>query len=166
MTSIKDNIGRGIYPFAHNDLSGFGHGGHIDASHSISMYFPREDLALSVTANGIDMNINGLFTYILKSYQNESFVITELHSVDILVDELQQYVGVYSGKGPGKFSITIKNGTLYSQLNDGPNDPLVYNGNHVFTNSEVGASFIFDPTKNTLGLEQKGVADIYYFTKE
>jgi hypothetical protein len=33
-------------------------------------------------------------------------------------------------------------------------------------NEEIGASFVFNPTESTLGLEQSGVADTYMFTKQ
>lgn len=166
MTTIKDNMGLGIFPYSHKENKGFGHGGHIDAFHSISIYFPQEKLAVAISSNAIDYNINNLLTDVLKCYFNEPFELPNFEEVEISANQLEQYVGVYSGKGPGKFKITKKDNTLYSQLNDGPNDPLVYKGNHVFTNPEVGASFIFNPEKNQLGLEQSGVADIYIFYKE
>jgi D-alanyl-D-alanine carboxypeptidase len=166
MTTIKDNLGMGIFPFSHKDKKGFGHGGHIDAAHSISIYFPEEKLAIAITSNAIDYNINNLLTDVLKCYFNEPFELPNFESVEITETELEKYVGIYTGKGPGKFTITQKDNTLYSQLNDGPNDPLVYKGNHIFTNPEVGANFLFDPEKNQLGLEQNGVADVYLFTKE
>lgn len=166
MTTIEDNLGMGIYPFSYKDEKGFGHGGHIDAAHSISIYFPQEKLAVAITSNAIDYNINNLLIDLLKCYFNEPFELPNFEKVEITASELEKYVGVYTGKGDGTFTITQKDNTLYSQLNDGPNDPLVYMGNHIFTNEEVGANFIFDPEKNELGLEQSGVADIYLFTKQ
>nr|WP_297787951.1 serine hydrolase [uncultured Allomuricauda sp.] len=166
MTTMKDNLGMGIYPFSYKDKKGFGHGGHIDAFHSISIYFPQEKLAVAITSNAINYNINNLLMDVLKCYYNEPVELPVFESIEITSSELEKYVGVYTGKGPGKFKITLKDNTLYSQLNDGPNDPLVYKGNHTFTNEEVGANFIFEPQKNQLGLEQSGVADIYMFTKQ
>lgn len=165
MTNIKDNYGMGILPFSHANKNGFGHGGHIDGFHAISIYFPDEKLAISITANALDYNINTMLTSILKCYFNESFEVPAFEQVEITSGELEKYVGIYTGEGPGVFTITRKNNTLYAQLNDGPNDPLKYLGNHTFTNEEVGANFRFDPTKNQLGLEQSGVADTYSFTK-
>jgi CubicO group peptidase (beta-lactamase class C family) len=165
MTTIKDNLGMGVYSYSYKDKKGFGHGGHIDAFHSISIYFPQEELAVSISSNAIDYNINNLLTNVLKCYFNEPFELPNFENVEITAYELEKYVGIYTGEGPGIFKITQKNNTLYSQLNDGPNDPLVYKGNHTFTNEEIGANFIFDPEKNQLGLEQSGVADIYIFTK-
>ncbi|WP_281349506.1 hypothetical protein [Fulvivirga aurantia] len=43
---------------------------------------------------------------------------------------------------------------------------MVYKGNDVFMNEEIGANFKFDLQANQLGLEQSGVADIYIFTKQ
>lgn len=167
MTTIKDNHGMGIMPFNHKSKKGFGHGGHIDAFHSISIYIPQEKLAVAISSNAIDYNINNLLTDVLKCYFNEPFELPNFEHVEIKASELKKYVGVYAAKkGAGKFTITQENNILYTQLNELPKEPLVFKGNHKFTNEEIGANFIFNPEKNQLGLEQSGVADIYIFTKQ
>ncbi|KAA3620631.1 MAG: class A beta-lactamase-related serine hydrolase [Flavobacterium sp.] len=167
MTTIKDNHGMGIMPFNHKNKNGFGHGGHIDAFHSISVYIPQEKLAVTISSNAIDYNINSLLTDVLKCYFNEPIELPNFDHVEIAASELEKYVGIYAAdKGSGKFTITQENNILYTQLNELPKEPLVYKGNHKFTNEEIGANFIFDPEKNQLGLEQSGVADTYIFTKQ
>ncbi len=167
MTTIKDNHGMGIMPFNHESKKGFGHGGHIDAFHSISVYMPQEKLAIAISSNAIDYNINNLLTDVLKSYFNEPFELPNFDHVEITSSELEKYVGIYaSNEGSGKFTISQENNVLYTQLNENPKEPLVYKGKHKFTNEEIGANFIFDPEKNQLGLEQNGVADVYLFTKQ
>ncbi|TJY35933.1 serine hydrolase domain-containing protein [Pontimicrobium aquaticum] len=167
MTTVKDNHGMGIMPFNYKDKKGFGHGGHIDAFHSISIYIPQEKLAIAISSNAIDYNINNLLTDILKCYFNEPFELPNFERVEITASKLEKYVGVYAAeKGSGKFTISQENNILYTQLNELPKEPLIYKGNHKFTNEEIGANFIFDLEKNQLGLEQSGVADIYLFTKQ
>lgn len=167
MTTIKDNYGMGILPFPHKDKAGFGHGGHIDGFHAISIYFPQEKLAVAITSNAIDYNLNNLVKDVLKCYFNEPFELPNFEHVEITASELEKYVGVYkAGKESGGFTITQENNTLFAQLNEFPKEPLVYKGNHIFTNEEIGANFIFNLEKNQLGLEQSGVADIYMFTKQ
>lgn len=167
MTAIKDNHGMGIMPFNHKNKIGFGHGGHIDAFHSISIYIPQEKLAVTISSNAIDYTINNLLTDVLKCYFNEPFELPNFDHVEITSSELEKYVGVYAaGNGAGKFTITQEDNVLYTQLNDNPKEPLVYKGKHTFTNEEIGANFIFDPEKNQLGLEQNGVAEVYIFTKQ
>jgi D-alanyl-D-alanine carboxypeptidase len=167
MTTIKDNHGMGIMPFNHEDKKGFGHGGHIDAFHSISIYIPQEKLSIAISSNAIDYNINNLLTDVLKCYFNEPFELPNFDHVEISASELEKYVGVYAAnEGSGKFTISQENNVLYTQLNENPKEPLVYKGKHTFTNEEIGANFIFDPEKNQLGLEQNGVADVYLFTKQ
>ncbi len=167
MTTIEDNYGMGILPFPHKDKTGFGHGGHIDGFHAISIYLPQEKLAVAIASNAIDYNMDNLLTDILKCYFNEPFELPNFEHVEITGDELEKYVGVYTAReGAGKFTITKEHNTLYTQLNELPKEPLVYKGNHKFTNEEIGANFLFDPGKNQLGLEQNGVADIYIFIKQ
>ncbi|NVK25738.1 MAG: serine hydrolase [Gammaproteobacteria bacterium] len=166
MTMIRDNVGFGIFPYSHKNTHGFGHGGTIDGFHSISIYFPHEQLAVSIMSNAIDYNINNLLTHILKLYFDEPFELLSFSAVKLTSAELAKYVGVYEGEGPGKFTITQRDDVLYAQLNDSFIDPLLYLGDHKFINEETGANFIFDPDANTLGLEQSGVADIYMFNKK
>jgi D-alanyl-D-alanine carboxypeptidase len=166
MTLLSDNMGMGIMPFAHKAAKGFGHGGHIDAFHAITVYLPEEKLAVSITSNAIDYNINNLLNLILTAYFGESFELPNFDNVDITPKELEKYIGVYKGDGPGVFTITQESNILFAQLNDSPKEPLVYKGDHVFMNEEIGASFVFNPTESTLGLEQSGVADTYMFTKQ
>ncbi|MFC3093464.1 serine hydrolase domain-containing protein [Alteromonas sediminis] len=166
MTLIRDNVGLGLFPFSFKNINGFGHGGTIDGFHSISIYFPEEQLVVSIMSNAIDYNINTLFTHVLSMYFNEPFEFPNFDGVSITAKELEKYVGMYKGEGPGKFTITLKEGVLHAQLNDSFIEPLIYLGNHKFTNEETGAHFIFDPEANTLGLEQSGVADIYMFNKQ
>ncbi len=167
MTAIKDNHGMGVMLFNHKDKKGFGHGGHIDAFHSISIYIPKEKLAIAISSNAIDYTINNLLTDVLKCYFNEPFELPNFDHVEIIASELEKYVGVYAAnEGSGKFTVSRENKVLYTQLNDNPKEPLVYKGKHTFTNVEIGANFIFDLEKNQLGLEQSGVADVYLFTKQ
>ncbi|MTI87812.1 MAG: beta-lactamase family protein [Balneolaceae bacterium] len=166
MTSIEDNFGRGIMEFSFKDHTGYGHGGNIDGFNAKSIYFPKEELAIALTSNAIDYNINSVVMDVLKCYFDEPFELPNFEQIEIKASELEKYVGYYVGDGGGSFTISQKNNTLYAQLDDFPKEPLVYKGNDVFTNEEIGANFIFNLQKNQLGLEQNGVADIYLFTKQ
>ncbi|MDW3196804.1 MAG: serine hydrolase domain-containing protein [Cytophagales bacterium] len=172
MTTIENNFGRGIIPFSTEGHSGFGHGGVIEGFKTMSFYFPEEKLALAVTANALDYNMDGLVTDILKGYFNESFVLPVFGGLAITAGELEKYIGVYEAEGlPGKYKITMKGNTLFAQLEDPaieddfPIDPLVYKGNHKFTNEEIGANLLFEPGNQQLGLEQQGISEIYIFSK-
>ena len=61
--------------------------------------------------------------------------------------------------------ITLVNSTLFYQLNELLNDPLVYKGNHKFDIEEIGVNWLwlFDPQKDQSGLQQQGLTDIDAF---
>lgn len=97
---------------------------------------------------------------------------SEFGRLAITAGELEKYVGVYEAEGlPGKYHITLNGNTLFAQLEDPaieddfPLDPLVYKGNHKFTNEEIGANLLFDPENQQLGLQQQGISEIYLFSK-
>jgi len=167
MTAIKDNFGMGIFEFTHSSKTGFGHGGNIEGFRAISIYYPKEKLALAIASNAIDYDMDAIVTDVLKGYFNESFELPSFEKIEISASDLEKYVGIYAGvELSGKFNITMENNTLYTQLNDLPKEPLVYKGNHTFTNEEIGANFIFNPKENKLELHQGGAADIYTFNKQ
>ena len=167
MKTIKDNFGMGIFKFTHSNRTGFGHGGNIEGFRAISIYYPKENLALAIASNAIDYDMDGLVTNVLKCYFNEPFELPNFEKIEIAASDLEKYVGIYAGvELSGKFNVTIENNTLYTQLNVLPKEPLVYKGNHTFTNEEIGADFIFNLQENKLRLKQGGVADIYTFIKQ
>jgi CubicO group peptidase (beta-lactamase class C family) len=167
MTAIKDNFGMGIFEFTHSNKTGFGHGGNIEGFRAISIYYTEENLALAIASNAIDYDMDDLVTNVLKCYFNEPFELPNFEKIEIAASDLEKYVGIYAGvELSGKFNVTIENNTLHTQLNDLPKEPLVYKGNHTFTNEEIGADFIFNLQENKLRLKQGGVADIYTFNKQ
>lgn len=78
----------------------------------------------------------------------------------------KKYVGVYAGKGGGKFTIKLKDDVLYSQLNDFEVYPMFYKGNDKFLIEDNGAEFIFNLETGQLSLIQIGVGEAYTYTKE
>jgi CubicO group peptidase (beta-lactamase class C family) len=166
MTTITDNHGMGILPFNVENKSGFGHGGILEGFKSYAIYFPEDSLAVALTSNAIDYNFAGLTRDIAKCYFGLPFSLPNLNAVEISPEELEKYVGIYTGTGGGKFMITQKDGVLYSQLNDSPPSPLIHKGNHKFFMEENGAEFIFNPEQGQMSLIQIGVANAYTFTKE
>ena len=166
MTTIKDNHGMGILPFNVENKSGFGHGGILEGFRSYAIYFPEDSLAIAVTSNAIDYNFAGLTRDIAKCYFDQPFSLPNFNAIEIAPEELEKYVGVYNGKGGGKFTVTRKDNVLYSQLNDFETYPLVYKGNHKFLMEDNGAEFIFDLEIGQLSLIQIGIANAYTYTRQ
>ncbi|MTI19749.1 class A beta-lactamase-related serine hydrolase [Fulvivirga sp. RKSG066] len=94
MTSTQDNLGMGIMPFPHKNKMGYGHGGHIDGFHTISIYYPEEKLAIALASNAIDYNLDFLTRDVLRCYFNEPFELPNFEFPEITASELEKYVGV------------------------------------------------------------------------
>ncbi|GAA0890954.1 serine hydrolase domain-containing protein [Fulvivirga kasyanovii] len=167
MTTIQDTYGMGILLFDYGDRSAFGHGGNLDGFNAITIYFPKEELAIAVAANALNYNMNSLVQDVVKCYFNESFTLPDFGVAEISSEDLEKYIGIYTSEElPGKFKVTKTDNVLHIQLEEGPNDPLLYKGSHRFINEEIGVEFVFKPERNELGLVQSGVKDTYVFTKE
>lgn len=167
MTTITDNYGMGIFQYPYNDHIGYGHGGNIDGFNAITIYLPEPGIALSITSNAINYSMSNLAKDLLNCYFNIPFDLPQFDHVEISEEDLLIYAGSYSTEGfPGVFTVTIQNGVLHTQLNDGPNDPLIYKGNNKFLNEEVGATFTFKPEQNQMELEQSGMSEVYIYTKQ
>ncbi|NVJ85774.1 MAG: beta-lactamase family protein [Algoriphagus sp.] len=166
MMTIQDNHGMGLLPFDVEDKSGFGHGGILEGFRSYAVYFPEDSLAIGITSNAIDYNFARLLRDVTQCYFNIPFSLPEFGSVDLSSEELEKYVGIYSQEGRGKFTITRRENTLYSQLNDFEAYPMIYKGNHTFLMEDNGAEFKFNLETGELSLVQIGVANAYVYMKE
>jgi D-alanyl-D-alanine carboxypeptidase len=166
MMTLQDNHGMGLLPFNVENHSGFGHGGILEGFRSNAIYFPQDSLAIAVTSNAIDYNFAGLTRDIAKCYFNQPFSLPNFNAFELSTEELEKYVGVYAGKNGGKFTITLKDHVLYSQLNEFEAYPMIYKGHHTFLMEDNGAEFLFNLETGQLSLIQIGVANAYTFTKD
>jgi hypothetical protein len=69
----------------------------------------------------------------------------------------KKYEGVYAGEGGGKFTITLKDDVLCTQLTFNGNSK----GNHQFLMENNAAEFIFNPETDYLSFVQIDIANTY-----
>ena len=135
MTELKENLGMGIFTFPFYDKQGFGHGGGIDHFVSNVGYFPNEQLAFSITANGMNYNINDIVIGLLSIYFKMSFELPEFAKKPITFseDKLEKYAGYYkSDYLPLDITIKVEEGKLYGQATGQSAFPLTAFGNTEF----------------------------------
>jgi CubicO group peptidase (beta-lactamase class C family) len=113
MTDTQNNYGLGIFKTNKQDLDGFAHNGGIDGFVSTMVYFPNEQLSITLTFNGINYNRNEIFDNALKTFLDIEYDIPTFTKKEIPVDELKKYVGDYSSETvPFPISIVLKNDVL------------------------------------------------------
>jgi D-alanyl-D-alanine carboxypeptidase len=103
MQAIKEGLGKGLIRFPFGARRAYGHNGGIDGFASNLAYFPREKVAIAVTANGMNYNFNDLLIGILSIYFDLPFEIPDFtaRAVEIDTEELKKYEGAYSSKQYG-----------------------------------------------------------------
>lgn len=154
MKSIKDRYGMGLFRYTISDRQGFGHRGRIDEFRATSIYFPTENLALTLISNGSRIDINEIYTEILKLYLNDAIA-------EITEAEVAKFAGVYiSQNDPNDKSVFIQDkNVLINFIMDEYKAPLLYKGNNRFVLEQMYAesiSFTFSDDGKELTFEQGG----------
>ncbi len=154
MKTIKDRYGMGLFRYTTNDRQGFGHRGRIDEFRATSIYFSKEKLSFTLISNGSKIDINEIYTEILKLYLNDA-------PVEISESEVEKFVGVYiSQKDPNDKSVFIQDkDILVNFIKSEFKEPLVYKGNNRFVLEQMYAesiSFTFSEDGKQMVFEQGG----------
>ncbi|UAM99059.1 beta-lactamase family protein [Polaribacter litorisediminis] len=154
MKTIKDRYGMGLFRYTTNDIKGFGHRGRIDEFRATSIYFSEEELSFTLMSNGSKIDINEIYTEILKLFLGDA-------PVKISESELKNFVGVYiSQKDPNDKSVFIQeNNTLTNFIKNEFKAPLIYKGKNRFVLEQMYAesiSFTFSDDGKEMIFEQGG----------
>ena len=118
MKEIKDRFGKGLMKFSFGDRIGYGYNGGIDGFVSNAEYWPNENVAVSMTANGMNYNFNDILIGVLSVYFNVPFDIPDLEAKEIKLDaeELKNYEGEFSSELiPLKITLKVEGGQLFAQ---------------------------------------------------
>ncbi len=156
MTTAKDNFGMGLFKIPFDGKMSWGHTGGIDGFRSVYSYFPQDSISFALCSNGAAMNINDISIAALSAANDLPVKMPDFAVKMPDQKELEKYVGTYSGDLPFKIFITAKNGSLVAQAEGQSALTLEYKGNNTFTFEAAGATFIFNPEKNSMELQQAG----------
>ncbi len=152
MKTIKDDFGMGLIRYKINDRQGFGHRGNIDGFRSTAIYFPKEKLAFTLISNGAKIDINTIYSEILKLYFNDALI-------EISEAEIKKFAGTYVyEKDSNDIAAFIQDKTtLVHVIKDEFKKPLVYKGNNKFIFNQMYAesiTFTFSADGKSLLFEQ------------
>ena len=121
MKKIKDRLGKGLIQFTFGKRTAYGYNGGIDGFASSLGFFPDENVAVSLTANGVDYSLNDIAIGVLSIYFGVPFDIPDFTAKEIKMDkeELKKYEGKFSSKAlPLKITLKVEGAQLYGRLPD------------------------------------------------
>ncbi|WP_289030903.1 serine hydrolase domain-containing protein [uncultured Paraglaciecola sp.] len=118
MKEINQGYGRGLFKFPFYEKEIYGHTGGIDGFVSQAGYFPADNVAFTLTSNGLNYKLNDISIGLLSIYYGRPFDIPDFTQKPISLSEknLLKYEGVFSSKDiPLKITLTFRDGQLTAQ---------------------------------------------------
>lgn len=164
MQTIKDGFGMAMLTISFYEKKSYGHTGGIDGFQSMLSYFPDDQLAVAVCANGVDYKLNDIMIGVLSIYYNKPYRIPDFKSIDISDADFALYAGVYSSKEiPLKITIGKNSSQLTAQATGQSAFNLEQTVKNVFKYDAAHIQIDFDPAKHQFTLKQ---GKSYLFTKD
>jgi D-alanyl-D-alanine carboxypeptidase len=157
MKTIVSNYGMGLFKIPFQDKTSYGHTGGIDGFSSMFGYFPDEKSAFALTSNGSNYDNNKIAIVLLSSIFNEPYDIPSFKNVVLTSEDLDKYLGTYSGaEFPMKIKITKSGNLLMAQAKGQSAFALEATELNKFIFDQAGIKLEFDPIKNEMRLKQGG----------
>lgn len=120
------DYGYGFFNKTENGINSIGHGGAIDGFRAVEMYYPRQDIFISLLCNSETDNFERFF----QSISNIILGIkadNEVKEIKLSGEILESYVGTYKND---KYNVSIKiyraNGRIYGDLSNGTGSYLMF----------------------------------------
>jgi CubicO group peptidase (beta-lactamase class C family) len=157
MKTIKNGYGMGLFQFPYNGKVSFGHTGGIDAYQSVTSYFEKDKLAISLTSNGVNYDKNKILLATLATFYRDNFELPNFEGIELTSKDLEKFLGTYSSEQiPPKIAITKEGNTLFAQATGQGAFPLEPTSETVFTFDQAGVKIEFNPSDKTMILYQGG----------
>jgi D-alanyl-D-alanine carboxypeptidase len=163
MRSMESGLGIGMMTFPFGDKKAFGHNGGIDGFQSNLAYFPKEDVAMAFTGNGMNYNMNNVLIGLLSITFDQPFEIPDFSekSVSLNADQLKQYTGTYETEQlPIDLKVFVDGSNLMAQGTGQSPFPLQANSETKFRFDPAGIVIEFSSLKDgryqQLNLKQGG----------
>ncbi|WP_340677848.1 serine hydrolase domain-containing protein [Paraglaciecola sp.] len=118
MKELNQGFGRGLFQFPFHDKKAYGHNGGIDGFSSITGYFADEDVAFTLTSNGMNYAMNDINISVLSIYYGLPYDIPDFDQkpIELAEKDLTKYEGVFSSKAmPLKITVKVTDGQLTAQ---------------------------------------------------
>lgn len=120
------DYGYGFFNKTENGINSIGHGGAIDGFRAIEMYYPEQEIYITLLCNSETDNFERFF----QSISNIIFGIkaeNEQKEIKLSGETIDSYVGTYKNE---KYNVSIKiyraNGRIYGDLSNGTGSYLMF----------------------------------------
>lgn len=159
MRTPKEGIGIGLFEFPFYERQAFGHTGGIDGFSAMAGYFPKEDVGIAFTSNGMVSTVNDVLIGVMSIYFGRDYEFPEFtESLVLSEDILQLYTGVYSSPSfPLKITITRQEQTLIGQATGQSSFALDAYEINKFKFEPAGLELEFKPAESLMILNQAGM---------
>jgi len=113
MTKIEMGYGRGLFAFPFGERKFLGHNGDIEGFATVLGYYPKEDLAISLTLNGVNTEIDDMMIGIFSCYYKLPYRFPNFATTAVDDTILKSYEGLYTTPSlPYKVKIVAREGRL------------------------------------------------------
>lgn len=167
MKNIQRGMGKGLLLFPFGDKRAFGHNGEIDGFVSNLAYFPEEDVAVAVLANGMNSNFNDILIGLLSICFGVDYALPDFSAkpVTLSPDELQSLAGEFISQDlPLGITLSINKGQLIGRATGQSPFPLTPHSETEFRFEPAGISIVFETDNfDNFTLNQSGAK--YRFTR-
>lgn len=165
MKTLKDNYGMGLFQVPFGDKVGYGHNGGIDGFTSVMYHFADDNVSMALISNGTNFDNNQISIALLNAIYNKPYKIPTFKTFEIVIEDLDKYLGVYASKQiPLKITITKNSKTLIAQATGQPSFALEATEKDKFKFDQAGVVLEFNSADKTMILRQGG--GIFHFTRE
>ena len=154
MKTIKDKYGLGLFEIPFEENIGYGHTGAIDGFITVYSHFADGNVSYALTCNGNNFKTSSITKAVLCAVYGKPYEFPEFYNV--AAEDLDVYLGVYvSTELDLEIIVTKEGNTLIAQIGD---DAFSFEAvdKDKFKYDPIGATFVFDPEKNTMTLYQYG----------
>lgn len=159
MKTIMDEYGLGLFKIPFEEIIGYGHTGAIDGFITVYSHFDDGNISYALTSNGCNFKIGDITKAVLCAVYGKPYEFPVFYNV--VSEDLDIYLGVYFSPELDLDIIVTKEGnTLIAQIGD---DSFSFEAidKDKFKYDPIGATFVFDPEKNTMTLFQHGVELVF-----
>jgi CubicO group peptidase (beta-lactamase class C family) len=165
MKNIENGYGLGLFLFPFDDKLSYGHTGGIDGFQSSTSYFPKDNVAISLTSNAINYKNNDILLAVLGSFYGDGFNLPDFGKIELSVKDIEMYLGTYASEQiPPKIIISREGNTLLAQATGQPAFPLEPTLKNIFVFEKAGVELEFKPDTEEMLMKQGGKE--FLFSKE
>lgn len=144
----------GIYSQEYSQLESYGHDGILEGYRSSMLYFPKQDVAITISINGLHETYDDIVKNIVGLYFGEKVELPDYDRPNMVMNEgqLKAFTGTYKTLDAKKIvEVFIDDGALKAQMVGQTPFTFIPMTENEFENKAFGIILTFNPVKNEQG---------------